>query len=219
LLKQNPRLAKARDENDWTALHYCCASAGFKNGKEASDAQVRIATMLLEHGADPMAKYTFNKEWPIRPLYHCCGQHDNPAVAEVLFDAGATPYDDETVYHAADEDHRGCLALIERYAEKKKLAAECTKCLCTQLHWGHSRGAPWLLAHGADPNYLHPKYGDSALHSAIKQRSNDKIIRLLLGHGGRPDRRNKAGKTAVQLATKTPRILMVLSGRGKARSR
>jgi len=55
------------------------------------------------------------------------------------------------------------------------LAEECSKSLLTQLQWGHLRGVPWLLAHGADPN-----------------------------------RKNKAGKNAFDLAAKRPRILKLL---------
>ena len=200
LLKNAPSLARAIDVNGWTPLHYCCASAMFKLGQAQATAQLRIARLLLEHGAETTATFLFEQKWPIPPLYHCCGQHNNPALAEALFQAGATPYDNETVYHAADEGHDECLALIEKYAEEKKLAAECTSCLSTQLHWGHTRGAAWLLAHGADPNAINPRLGDNALHAAVKQRRNDKIIRLLLDHGADPTLKNRDGKTAIQLA-------------------
>jgi len=161
---------------------------------------VRIATMLLERGADPMAFFLFNDTWPMRPLYFCCGLHDNPAVAELLFRAGATPYDDETVYHAADEGHPGALALIEKYADPKLLAAEAGKNLASMLHWGHTRGAKWLLEHGADPNKVFPRFGNSALHEAVIRRANDATLKLLLKHGGDPTRKNANGMTALQLA-------------------
>jgi hypothetical protein len=153
-----------------------------------------------------MTPVTFQEKWPLSPLYFCCGQHNNPAVAKVLFEAGATPYDGETVYHAADEIHRECLDLIEQYTDPKKLAAECTRNIGYQLHWGYSRGAPWLLAHGANPNALHKEFGDSALHAAVKARCNDDVLRLILKHGGDPKRKNAVGKTAIDLAARTPRI-------------
>ena len=217
LLKKDPTLAAAKDVNGWTALHYCCASATFEQGKAETDALVRIARLLIKHGADPTAKWTFNQTWPIPPLYHCCGQHDNPAVAEVLFETGAKPYDNETVYHASDEDHRGALALIEQFSDPKPLAEECTRNLRTQLHWGRVRGTPWLLAHGADPNATSDDFGDSALHAAVKNRSNGKIIRLMLQHGGDPKRKNKSGKTAFDLAAGKPRIIKLLEEHGRTR--
>ena len=201
LLKRDASLATARDVNDWTALHYCCASATFKSSAAATDALVRIAKSLLMRGADPMAAYNFNDTWPMRPLYHCCGLHDNPAVAELLFRAGATPYDDETVYHAADEGHAGALALIEKYSDPKLLAAEAGKNLAAMFHWGHTRGAAWLLAHGADPNAKFERFGETALHGAVRHRCNDKIVRLLLDHGADPNVKNRDGKSACLLAS------------------
>src|SRR5205814_2267670 len=137
---------------------------------------------------------------PIPVLYHCCGQHDNPAVARVLFEAGATPFDGETVYHAADEGHEQSLALIEQFSDRKLLAKECTKCLRSQMHWGRTRGAKWLLEHGADPNSLHPKYGESAVHAAAKRGASESVIKMLLKYGGDPKVRTADGKTAIQLA-------------------
>jgi ankyrin repeat protein len=200
LLKRDPLLAKSRDANDWTPLHYCCASAMYKLGKAEADAQLRIAKTLLSRGADVTAAYLYDKKWPIPPLYHCCGQHNNPALAELLLGAGANPCDNESVYHAADEGHGEILALIEKYADAKELTAECTKCLSTQLHWGHTRGAAWLLAHGADPNAINPRFGDNALHAAVRARRNSKVIRLLLDHGADPRKKNRDGQTALDLA-------------------
>jgi ankyrin repeat protein len=199
LLKRDRSLASSRDENDWMALHYCCASALYEDKKNA-DALVRIAQLLLKHGADPSATYSFEGNWPIPALYHACGQHNNPRVAEVLLRAGVSPCDNESVYHAADEGHAECLALIEKYTDKKALAKECTRALATQLHWNSSRGAPWLLAHGADPNFIHEKFGDSALHSGVKRRAGDEVIRLLLDHGADPFVKNRDGKSAIELA-------------------
>ena len=84
-------MAVAHDENDMQPLHYACASAMFKLDEKYRSAQVRIARMLIEAGADPMATYAWDVKWKIPALYHCCGQHDNPAVAEVLMRAGAMP--------------------------------------------------------------------------------------------------------------------------------
>jgi len=99
-----------------------------------------------------------------------------------------------------DEGFDDSLALLTQYASKKQLADECTKAMCSLLHWNHNRGVPWLLAHGADPNWLHDKFGNSALHEAVKRRASDEVIRLLLEHGADPKLKNADGLTAVQLA-------------------
>ena len=51
---------------------------------------------------------------------------------------------------------------------------------------GKSRGMKWLLEHGANPNSLHPQFGQSALHAAARHGSSEKVIALLLAHGADP---------------------------------
>jgi ankyrin repeat protein len=205
LLKKDPTLASARDANGAMPLHYCAGSAMFKVSDHHKNALVRIAQMLTAAGADPNGTMDQDVEWALPVLFFCCGQHDNPDVAEVLFKAGAKPYDNETVFHAADEQHEGCLALIEKYSEPKLLAAECTKSLAYQMHFGFTRGAAWLLAHGANPNDFQ-KWGESALHSAVRNSANDKIIQLLLEHGAKVNLKNKDGHTPLELAEKLKRL-------------
>src|SRR5690606_22580366 len=149
-------------------LHYCAASAVALADPKAAKAQRDIAAMLIDVGADVNATYSYSGEWPIPVLFYACGYHDNPELTELLIARGADPCDGESVYHASDEGHDRCLAVIERRVDPQKLAAECTRCLAVQLHWKRSRGMAWLLAHGADPNALHPRYGENALHAALK---------------------------------------------------
>ena len=200
LLKQDRALASARDDAGWQPLHFCAASIMFRAQPELKQSLARIAKRLLDAGADPMAAFMFNGEWPLRPLYFACGASNNDAVARVLLDAGADPCDGESVYHAADEGHAECLALLERHIAPKKLAKEATMSLANQLHWGHTRGMPWLLAHGADPNVLSELYGDSAMHAAARNGASEKILATLLEHGGDPRVKNRDGKNAIELA-------------------
>ena len=168
----------------------------YLESKTLSKHQIRLARLLMESGAQVNATYTWNGpgDWPIPVLYMCCGRNNNAAMTELLLQAGAKPYDNESVYHAGDEGHAACLAVIEKYADAKLLAEECTKSLRTQMHWGRSRGAKWLLEHGADPNSLHPQFGNSALHQAAILGANDKLLELLLRHGRRPNGEEYAGE-------------------------
>jgi ankyrin repeat protein len=218
ILKKDAGLAKTADENGWTPLHYCTNSAMFEKGKKECQALVSIARMLIKAGADTMATYAFEGDWPIPPLYGCCGKHDNPALARVLFEAGATPYDNETVYHATDEGHEHALKLIEEFANKQKLADECSKCLPTQLHWNHQKGMPWLLAHGADPNYQTVDAGETALHKAARNGANAQTIAMLLEHGAKVTVKNKKGQTPIDLAREAgkERVVAQLEEEGKS---
>jgi ankyrin repeat protein len=179
LLAKDKFLARAADENGWTALHYCTNSALFRDSAFARAALLNIARQLLAAGADPAATWLWGGEWPIPPLYGCCGRHDFPEMAELLIRAGADPCDHESVYHAVEENHTGALAVIERLTDPQKLAAECTRALVTQLHWGRIRGIPWLLAHGARVDVKSPTLNTTALEEAKKRKVNAKTLGLL----------------------------------------
>ncbi len=211
LLKKDKSAATRCDENGYSLLHYVAKSSMYLQSPKYAGEQLAIAKLLLDAGADPNASYAWPGpgHWPISVLYMCCGRVDNAAMTELLMKAGANACDNESVYHAADEGHSECLAVIERYTDKKLLAEECTKALRTQMHWGRSRGAKWLLEHGADPNSLHPQFGNSALHQAALLGSNDGVIQLLLAHGGDPKVRNAKGKSAIELASEAKKSRVV----------
>lgn len=179
LLKQQPDLARARDENHWTALHYCTNSALPLESPAARNAMLAIAQQLLDAGADVAATWLWGDTWPIAPLFGCCGRHDFPELAELLIRAGADPCDNESLYHASEENHTGALALIERLTDPQKLAAECTRILVTQLHWGRTRAIPWLLAHGAKVDEKTPRWQTTALDEAGKRKLTPKTLALL----------------------------------------
>ncbi len=179
LLLEDRSLATARDADGFTALICCAASAMYRLGTRESDALVRMARMLLDASADPNAAFLYDNRWPIPVLYFACGQQNNPELTELLLKAGANPIDGESIYHASDENHAECLALLEKHVDPKDLADECTRCLNTQLHWGRVRGMPWLLAHGADPNWINPERKTTAIQEARKSGRNKTVIELL----------------------------------------
>lgn len=199
LLKSRPEAGKVRDPNDWSPLHHCAAAGSFALSHEYAERQLRIARALMAAGADPSGTYLYDAVSPISVLYHAAGQHDNPDLVEMLLRAGANPLDAEGIWHASDEGHTGALAVFERMVEPSQLAAEASRCLVTQLRFGKVRGAPWLLAHGAEPNTIEPVTGDAALHAAARMGAGEATVKLLLKYGADPMLRNREGKTADQL--------------------
>jgi ankyrin repeat protein len=175
-LRDDVRLAHKRDENGWTGLHYCANSAMFSTSPQPL---LKIARRLIAAGAEPGATWLWHGKWPVAPLFGCCGRHDFPQMAELLILAGASACDGESVYHAAENGHAGALSVIERLTDKKQLAAECTKALVTQLHYGRISGVEWLVGHGADVNTVSPVWGASALMQAKQRGVNKKVMRLL----------------------------------------
>lgn len=200
LLRADPAFASVADRNTLTPLHYCAASAMFVLSDRHQTAQVRIARALLEAGARVNELHTYAGHWSITPLYYAAGYHDNPVMTELLLEAGADPADGEGIYHASDERHLHSLEVFARRVPAAVLAAEATTALTGQLRWGSTRGASWLLAHGADPNAINPTTGDAALHAAARVGAGTGVIKLLLDHGARTGGRNRDGETAKEVA-------------------
>ena len=67
------------------------------------------------------------------------------------------------------------------------------------IRWGQVRPALWLLARGADPNVADPR-GWTAVHQAAS-RGNERMFAAVLAAGGDAERRDRAGKTALDVAT------------------
>jgi ankyrin repeat protein len=205
LISQGTRV-QAADANTMTALHYCAASAMFAlSGRHLED-QLAIARDLVAAGADVNAKHQYAaEEWSLTALYYASGYHDNPTLTRWLLEAGADPVDGESVYHASDEGHLRSLAVLEQMVSRQIIAQEATAALTGQLAWGRVRGAPWLVAHGADPNVVNPRTGDAALHAAARAGAGAATIQLLLGAGARRELRNRDGQTAREVALKAGR--------------
>jgi len=203
LLQADPAAASVADLNTLTPLHYCAASAMFALSGRHQEAQLEIARGLIAAGAGVNQLQAYAGHFSIPPLYYATGYQDNPAMTEFLLQAGADPADGESVYHAADEGHTGALEALARLVPRPVLAAQATNALTGQLGWGGTRGVPWLLAHGADPNALHETTGDAALHAAARVGASEKVVRMLLDYGARPDVRNRDGLTAREVARKS----------------
>jgi ankyrin repeat protein len=209
LLKRDHALASAKDEVGHTPLLMAAASKMHRVDSRRAKHLVEIVKLLLDAGADSSAPFLFAGKWPLPPLYFACGWSNNPAIAEILIKAGADPCDGESVYHASDEGHDACLAVIERLTDPKKLANECSMCLCNQLHWGRVRAIPWLLAHGADPTWISPERKTNAIQEAQKLNKSRKVIQLLMNHANpRMVARKNHAKKAQKSKAARPRNTM-----------
>jgi ankyrin repeat protein len=204
-------------------------------GIPASD-RVRTVALLLDAGADANAFVTIDDDPQARipALYFACVSN-NVDVARLLLDRGANPNDGESVYHAAEHDHRDCLDLLLEHGADISNDHE---------HWGNTplyflagyteshpnfassvRGMRWLLEHGANPNarsYVGmgkdgtAGVAETPLHRiAALSRSVD-VAQMLVTHGADVDSPRGDGKTAYALAIRsgnTP-VAEFLSQRG-----
>lgn len=208
---------------DTPALGYVCL--GRLGGDEA--ARVACADFLLGHGADPNATWLedeFEGRLPI--LYAATGRNNYPKLAQRLLAAGARPNDGESIYHAAEANHTGCLeALLAAGADLSVRDPHWQNTpLYFVLGWSPQSapatkaraGIVWLLEHGADPNVTVYDQGETPLFAAIRNGWDLELIELLLRHGADADVRRSDGRSALAEAVRGGRedVATLLRERG-----
>ncbi|QJR37283.1 ankyrin repeat domain-containing protein [Gemmatimonas groenlandica] len=189
-------------------------------GVSASD-RADVVRMLLDAGASPNAfvQLPHDPKARIAVLYFACVSN-NVSAARVLLERGADPNDGESVFHAAEHDHRDCLELLQMHGAKLSDA---------HAEWGNTplyflagyrepnariatvtRGMQWLLEHGADPNVPShmttrdgtPGIGEVPLHRLVVGRSGS-AVRLFIEQGAVIDTPRADGRTPYALAVRT----------------
>ena len=183
---------------------------------------------MLDAGADPNA-YLLHGDDPharIPVLYFACNLN-HVEVARVLLESGAHPNDGESVYHAAEHNHRACLELLLAHgadvSKPHSVHGNTPLYFLTGYPSNHPHfatvlaGAQWLLEHGADPNI--PSNvgrqrdgsegdGEMPLHRAASHKDYTVMARLLVEHGASVDAPRADGRTAYALAIREGRTDM-----------
>ena len=154
--------------------------------KEAE--MIDIAGQLVAHGANVNDGYPPEpgSEHVISALYGALGHADNLVLSEWLLDHGASPDDDESLYHATELGHTDGLRLLIKHGVR----TSGTNALPRALDFDNIEAVRLLLKHGADPNEAvrgHPSGQpvDSipALHQAARRWRSAEIAALLLDFG------------------------------------
>jgi len=188
-LAARPEFARERDSGALTALQ--CA-AGSRLPK--IDA-LRVATLLLDAGADPNAQ---TRTWgsTVDAAYFASGAKD-AAMFELLLERGA----DATVAigHAV---WRKRYDLAERAlahgAELDRATANGKPLLNDLIRWGQIPQTLWMLAHGASPD-ISDANGWTAAHQAAS-RGNARLLQAVIAAGADLTRRDKSNSTPLDLA-------------------
>ena len=216
-LAGDPRVATAAGgPRGWDPLTHLCFSRYLAREGVHSEGFVRAATALLDAGASANAGWWESNHQP-RPewesvLYGAAGIAHHPGLTQLLLERGAEPNDGEVVYHAPESYDNRALELLVRSG---KLTAESLAVmLVRKCDWHDREGIEWLLAHGADPNFV-TRWGTNALHHALTRDNSIAIITALLDHGADPAAKNH-GRTATALAARQGRgdVLALFEERG-----
>jgi hypothetical protein len=220
-LEHDPASATAKGgPHDWDALTHLCFSRYLRLDKTRSEAFVRTAHGLLDAGASANTGWYEMIDHPNpRPvlesaIYGAAGIAQHEGVTRLLLEYGADPNDEETPYHAAEGYD---LAVLKALLESGRLdRTSMTTLLLRKGDWHDTEGIRLMLEYGADPNDM-TRWGNSALHHALRRDNRLANIALMLDHGGDPVSRNlHNGKSALSIAARRGRgdVLRFLAERG-----
>ena len=198
----------------WPPLVYLCRSTLHGGDAAKGEAAVRIARRLLDQGADANARVAPDEggDASLSALYFA-SHNDHVALVRELLARGADPNDGESIYHAAEENHRDVLELL--LAHGGDLSRRDPKWTNTPLYFlcGHRDGEPrtararlgirWLLEHGADSNVKCQDVEETPLHLIAASGGGAEVAAMLLEFGADPKLTRKDGRDAWRLATRS----------------
>ena len=186
-------------------LLWLCHSPFHGESPERDTALEATARTLLAAGADPA---TVDDRYGVPALFGVTGEYDAPGVARILLEAGASPTDGESVFHAAERFHERALALLWEFGVELNRTGEWgnTPLYFLLRYWDVAaqpnvrKGLDWLLEHGADPDVRCGRERESALDVAVRVGQSPEIVRLLLERGADVHAARGDGRTAWELA-------------------
>jgi ankyrin repeat protein len=213
-LAQDPGQAAAKGGSRlWDALTHLCFSRYLRLDPSRSAGFVEAATALLDAGASASTGFTHDGEWE-SALYGAAGVARHADLTKLLLDRGADPNDDEVVYHAPEGYDN---AVVKRLVETGQLTADSLVTMLVRKHdWHDHEGVSYLLDHGADPNRP-SRWGQCALHQALRRDNALPIVTRLLDAGADPFVEWN-GLSGVAMAARDGRgdVLELLEARGVA---
>jgi ankyrin repeat protein len=196
-LRRDPALPRVQlRPRNWTPLLYVCHSCFLGRDAARTPGLVETARLLLDAGADPNST-AGSPNWPgsvWTPLYGAAGVAHQPELTQLLLEAGASPDDGESVYHACEARDHTCLRLLLDH----EAAVNGTNALPHMLDYDDLEGARLLLDAGADPN-------DGSLHHAILRGRDARFVELLVERGADVEQPNRQGLAPYALAVRLDR--------------
>lgn len=150
-----------------------------------AEAYLGCARLLIEHGADVNATW-IDPRWPDNPLsalYGAAGRSHNVALARLLLDAGASPDDNESLYHSVETSDDTCTKLLLAAGAR----VNGTNALGRVLDFDRLDRLKMLIAHGGDPDER------PWTHHAILRGRSLAHIDAMLETGADPNGKNQDG--------------------------
>jgi ankyrin repeat protein len=204
----------------WDALTHLCFSRYLRLDPTRSEQFVRTARVLLDAGASANTGWYETIDHPDpRPvfesaIYGAAGIARHGALTRLLLERGADPNDEETPYHVPETHDNTVMRVL---LESGRLSAtSLTWMLLRKTDWHDPEGLRLLLERGANPAEI-TRFGDNALHHAIRRDNSLEMIAQLVDHGADPQLPNRRdGRSAVAMASRRGRrdVLALFIGHG-----
>ena len=192
-------------------LLYACFSRVLRVDPARRSRIADVADCLLAAGADPNAHYLGDHGEVQAALYGAAGIANEPRMTAALLAKGASPDDNETLYHAAEVHDLTCLKLV---LEARPDSARVSYCMRRMLDFQNEAGVRLFLDHGA---YL--RLRSAGLRPQVQQAlvvsGRASTVTALLDRGADPNE-SWHGMSAYQVAVRFGRdeAAAVLAARG-----
>jgi ankyrin repeat protein len=222
LLAADPGLAtRGIGPTGTTPLVFAVQSALPRALGVSDERQAQVVAALLDKGADANTSVALPDVHGAIPVLYFPSVAGNVPVVRVLLEHGANPTDGESVYHAAQHDHRDVLSLLLAYGADLSRGPDGTG--NSPLHFLAShhrsnpisstvlRGMAWLLEHGADPSVPLTAIGDgqhaaqlgeTPLHRLAANGYDGDVMGMLLAYGAALEAPRDDGATPLVLAVR-----------------
>jgi hypothetical protein len=199
---------------DVTPLHVGCASDWRRHGQSRMSAQVQVAEVLKDHGANLNAVARFRGMVDATPLFSACWSSGNLALVKWLLERGA---------RATDRDLAAALGHFQRHGRGAYDIAEALLAWGLRIdgsvpgdrtplqacaHMGIHQIVAWLISHGAEVNARGPG-GRMAAHLAAERNTGPKTLALLVDHGADLTARDEDGHTPLDIAKLNEKVKLV----------
>jgi ankyrin repeat protein len=139
------------------------------------EGSVDQARDLLSRGADPNAYFT-NEYGNMPVLYGAAGVRHDPALTQLLLDAGAEPTDGESLYHSTEAESPECLRILLAHGGKPEPIV-----LAHALDDERMEHVRLLLDAGVDAR--------TSLVHAVRRGRGPECLKLLYEHGAELEHR------------------------------
>jgi ankyrin repeat protein len=154
----------------------------------------RCARLLIEAGADVNSADYKENDHPLSALYGAAGKNQDAGMTRLLLEAGASPNDGESLFHAQEERGTECVKLLLKAGAKVD-----GHILCHTLDFDDLEKLRLMLAHTDDVNDSRER-GESPLLYAIRKGRSRAHVEMLLAKGADPNAKSKDGRSAYKLA-------------------